>query len=472
MTFSISPRFFCCHSLTTLNTTLSTTLGALVALAFANGSSAHASGLESVLKHLPGTLVSANAINLTNGKQLLNVNGASPLNPASSIKLLTAYTALKRLGVNYDFKTSVYVNADRSICVKGGGDPSFVMEDLYLLVQNLKRKGLDRYSGKITLDSSVFDEEFYPEDRSDQDSERAYNAPIAGLNFNYNTISVFVNPSKKGEPAIVGLDFPFDFVKIEGKVMTSSSTDVTWNKKGSGELEIVSLGGKIAEGADEWRKPFRIRHPSQAFGEALSKMLANGKINASGDVKIVDGTCAGDVFTVYSSKPLSYVVQLMDKYSNNFIADSLVKTLDHEVNSHSGTASGGLAFIRTELQKIGIMTESKGRSFVSGSGLTNGNKMSATDFTELLKHIYNEKLYLPEILTSLPIAGLDGTLKRKYGSTDVASRLRGKTGTLSGVQSLVGVYPTTRGDWIAIAIITNGSRGIPENEVAKFLGAL
>ena len=440
---------------------------------FGSGAAQAKNNLEAVLKGIQssGTRVTAQAVNLSTGRELLKVNGDAPLNPASSIKLFTAYTALKRLGINYSFKTFVYLNSDHSLCVKGGGDPSFVMEDLYLLVQNLKRKGLSSYSGKITLDDSVFDEELYPEDRSDQESERAYNAPIAGLNFNYNTISVFVNPTKKGEPAIVGLDFPFEFVKVEGRVMTGSGTDVSWDKKGKGNLEVISIGGKIAEGADEWRKPFRIRNPNQAFGEALSQMLSNAKVSSEGAIKIATGTCTGEPTLSYSSKPLSYVVQLMDKYSNNFIADSLVKTLDHEVNTHSGTANGGLAFIRTELQKIGIFTETKGRSFVSGSGLTLGNKIAASDFITLMKQIYKEKLYLPEIFTSLPIAGVDGTLKKKYGSTDVAERLRGKTGTLSGVQSLVGVYPTEKGDWIAIAIVTNGSHGIPESEVAKFLSS-
>ena len=429
--------------------------------------------LESILKGLAkgGTHVTAQIVNLTNSRTLLSVNADQPLNPASSIKLFTAYTALERLGINYQFKTGIYLNQDNSVCVKGGGDPSFVMEDLYLLVQGLKRKGLDQYSGKITLDATAYDEELYPEDRSDQNSERAYNAPISGLNFNYNTISVFVNPTSKGSPAHVGLDFPFSFVKIEGKVMTASGTDVTWDKKGKGDLEIVSLGGKISEDADEWRKPFRIRKPSLAFGEALSTMLESGGVKSKTKPVVSEGTCLGDPYFVYSSKPLSFVVQLMDKYSNNFIADSLVKALDHEVNHRSGGAEGGLRFIRTEMLKVGVNLESKGRSMVSGSGLTNGNKVSASDFIGLLKHIHKEKRFLPEMFASLPIAGVDGTLKRKYEKSDVAERLRGKTGTLNGVQSLVGVYPNDEGEWLGIAVIVNGGHGIPEADLARFLSA-
>jgi D-alanyl-D-alanine carboxypeptidase/D-alanyl-D-alanine-endopeptidase (penicillin-binding protein 4) len=447
----------------------------LMGFPFQNDAQAKAQGLEAVLKGLSarGTQVSAEIVNLTNSRELLKVNPETPLNPASSVKLFTAYVALSRLGIHHAFKTKVYQIQDESLCVKGGGDPSFVMEDLYLLVQGLKRKGLSSYSGRITLDASVFDDEFYPEDRSDQDSERAYNAPIAGLNFNYNTISVFVNPTTKGKPARVGLDFPFDFVKVQGKVLTSGATEVTWDKTGKGDLEIVHLGGKISENAPEWRKPFRIRKPARAFGEALALMLEKEGVRPKGGVSLKEGTCISSegAFYEYESKPLSFIVHLMNKYSNNFIADSLVKALDHEVNRRAGTADGGLKFMRTELQKIGIPTESKGRVLVSGSGLTLGNRMSASDFTKLLRQVHKEKALLPEMFASLPVAAIDGTLKRKYKETAVAQLLRGKTGSLTGVQSLVGVYPNSEGEWLGVSIIVNGGAGIPEAELARFLGA-
>lgn len=452
---------------------------AIALISFLTGSSfaeavKPASTFENVLKQLQksGTQVSAQVVNLTNTRNILAVGEDKPLNPASSIKLFTAYAALKRLGITYQYETQVYQNKDQSLCVKGGGDPSFVMEDLYLLVEGLKRRGVDGYSGKITLDATVFDSEYYPEDRSDQNSERAYNSPIAGLNFNYNTITVFVNPKQKGEKARVGIDFPFDFVKVNSSVTTGTSTDVTWDKKGKGEEEIVSLGGKIAEDASEWRKPFRVRDPAKAWGQALSKMLENLKVPATGKVTVSEGTCIGKPVFTFVSRPLSFIVQLMNKYSNNFIADSLVKTLDHEVNHHPGTAIGGMKFIRDELKEIGIDATAKGRKLATGSGLTSDNAMSASDFIKLLKVVHRDKLFLPEMFSSLPIAGLDGTLKKKYLRSDVAERLRAKTGTLSGVQSLVGVYPTKEGDWIGIAIITNGSRGIPEVELAKYLNSL
>lgn len=430
------------------------------------------SGLEKSLKALQksGARVSAEIVNLTNTRTLLKVEEDLPLNPASSIKLFTAYVALKRLGINFQFKTEFYQNSDKSLCVKGDGDPSFVMEDLYLVVEGLKRKGLEKYNGKITADASAFDDEFYPEDRSDQDSERAYNAPISGLNFNYNTITSYVFPTKPGQPARVGLDFPFSFVEIKNKVVTGGTTNVTWDKKGDGPKEIVYLGGKINDDIEEWKKPFRIRDPAAAFGDAFAKMLSQGGVESTGKLEISKGSCKGSPMYVYLSKPLSFIVLLMDKYSNNFIADALVKKLDQVVNKRTGTAAGGLKFIQDEMLKVQIDLAKKGRKFVSGSGLTLGNALAASDFSALLKVINKEKLVLPEIFASLPIAGMDGTLKRKYLGSDVQDRLRGKTGTLSGVQSLVGIYPNKDGEWLAISILVNGG-SIPERELAKYLAS-
>jgi D-alanyl-D-alanine carboxypeptidase/D-alanyl-D-alanine-endopeptidase (penicillin-binding protein 4) len=438
------------------------------------GAEAHASmgsALESSLKAMKKS-VSAQVMNLSNGKMLLAVNSDQPLNPASSVKLLTAYTALQKLGVNYQFKTSFYQSKKGDFCIRGGGDPSLVMEDLYLVVEALKRKGVDEFSGKVTIDASVFDHELYPEDRNSQDSERAYNAPISGLNFNYNTVSVFVNPTSSGKSARIGLDFPFDFVKVQGKVMTGSGTNVTWDKKGKGEQEIVQLGGKIAAGSDEWRKPFRIRDPSRAFAEAFFKMMNHGGVPTKGSFRFETGSCSGDPIHVHSSRPLSFIVSLMDKYSNNFIADSLVKTIDAELNRHPGTTEGGLKLIKNEMKRFDLDLTTGGRKMVSGSGLTDDNLLSASDFIRLLKQVHQSKSIMPELFSSLPLAGVDGTLRKKYNGTDVEGLLRGKTGSLTGVQSLVGVYPSKEGDWIGVAVITNQGHSIPERELAQFLAEL
>lgn len=415
---------------------------------------------------------------LDSGKVYFKWNEDRMLNPASCSKLFTGYAAMNRLGSNYQFQTKVYASSGSTpdLCIEGSGDPSFVMEDMYLLVQALKRKGLKEYSGKIKLDASVFDSELIPDDRTDADSERAYNSPIAGLNFNYNTITAFVNTglnAKSGDRAQVGLDWPFSFVTVQNSVKVGKTTNVTWNKKVKGPEEIVQLGGTIELNGEEWRKPFRIVKPIRGFGEAFATTLEEQGVRAKGSVSISEGSCSGKELYSYASKPLHQVVELMNKYSNNFIADALVKAVS---SSKPGSMQSGLKVIKEELKKVGIEVDQKGRKMVSGSGLTKGNLFSANDFYKLFQAVDASKQYLPEQFTSLPLAGVDGTLKRKYKKSSVEGLLRGKTGSLNGVQSLVGVYPKqgagSSSEWVFVTILVNGGAGIPEEELAKYLNGL
>lgn len=417
---------------------------------------------------------------LESGKPIFELNADLPVNPASCSKLFTGAAALQTLGLQYQYETKVYASkkAAPDLCIQGSGDPSFVMEDMYLLVQGLKRKGLTQYSGKITLDASVFDQELIPEDRTDAQSERAYNSPIAGLNFNYNTITTFVNSGlnpHKGSKAITGLDFDFPFVSIQSTAKVGKNTDIAWNKAVKNGKEVVTLGGTIAAQEDsEFKKPFRITQPVRAFGEALASLLSQSNIQPAQKVSIQEGACSGQEIYTHTSKPLSQIVQLMNKYSNNFIADALVKTLSSQ---RPGSMKGGLEMIRAELSKIGIVMD-KSRAIVSGSGLTKGNLFSASDFLKLFRYLNTRQDVYPEFLTSLPIAGRDGTLKRKYNKTPIEGKLRAKTGSLNGVQALVGVYPRilqqghAQVQWVFVAVLINGGASIPEAELAQYLGKL
>ncbi len=435
-------------------------------------SQASTTRLEKELKKISksGTRVSAQIVNLTNTRTLLSLNPDQALNPASSIKLATAYTALKRLGIGYQYETSFFTDLKGSICVKGSGDPSLVTEDLWIIAEELKRKGVDSFKGKMIIDASAFDDEILSESQQDEGTERAYNAPVYGVNINYNTVTVFVNAIKGKSEARIALDTPYEFLKLEGKVAVSSqkSAEVTWNKK----KNTIFLGGKISEVQGEWRKPFRINDPETAFFQAIKLRFQERGIETNQLTQAQVGTCSGEALVSYRAKSLPEIIRLMNKYSNNFIADALVKTISHEVNRGPGTQKGGIDIIKDELKKIGIDLTAKGRSLTSGSGLTQENALSAGDFIRLLKVVHQEKNTQPEFFASLPIAGRDGTLKRKYVKSDVEEKLRGKTGSLTGVKSLVGVYPNRDSEWIGIALIVNGGADIPEEALSEFLSAL
>ncbi len=425
--------------------------------------------LKSAISRLEkqGNRISVEAFDLKDRKIVFEHKSGLALNPASVVKITTAYAVLKALGVDFRYQTALFADAG-SWCLKGSGDPSFVSEDVLLMARLLKRRGIVNLPQEIILDDTVFDEEWIPEERGNEDSERAYNAPVGGLNFNYNAATVEVYRGA-GKDIKCSLDWPHPRIALKCDVTGSGSTDLSL----TAEDKSVVVQGKIAPDT-VWRKPFRVMNPSISVGNALIASLR--EIGVNGEAKLKRAACGdrdlASALVIHESRPLSQIVGLMDKYSNNFIADALVKTLaSRQKGMKQADIKTGVALLVDALSLIGIkMTQ--GRTLVSGSGLTRDNALSASDFSKLWEAVYDQGTFFPEWAASMPIAGVDGTMKKRYRAETVTGQFRAKTGSLSGVMSFSGVFPRARGRWIAFTWIQNGPNPIPEAEVTSWLRAL
>jgi serine-type D-Ala-D-Ala carboxypeptidase/endopeptidase (penicillin-binding protein 4) len=426
-------------------------------------------GLKSAIHKLEkqGNRISAEAFDLKDRKIIFEHKSGLPLNPASVIKIATAYAALRALGVDYRYKTLLF-SEPGTWCLKGSGDPSFVSEDVLLFARLLKKRGVTALPKELVLDDTVFDDEWIPEERGNEDSERAYNAPVGGLNFNYNaaTAEVFRGSGKEFQ---CSLDWPHPQLTVVCDIKAGGKTDVSLTVNES----KVMVRGKIAEDS-AWRKPFRVMNPSLSVGNALVTALR--EIGVTGEPKIKRGACQSgderDALAVHESRPLSQIIFLMDKYSNNFIADALIKTLaSRQKGMKLADTKTGVSLLIDALAQIGIKI-SGGRSLVSGSGLTRDNAMAASDFSKLWEATYDQGAFFPEWAASMPIAGVDGTMKKRYRAEGVTGQFRAKTGSLSGVMSFSGLFPGSRGRFIAFTWIQNGPSAIPETEVTSWLRSL
>ena len=183
------------------------------------------------------------------------------------------------------------------------------------------------------------------------------------------------------------------------------------------------------------------------------------KFSKSSSVKHAQTPLTARKLSVLESLPLREIVTLMNKFSNNFIAESLVKTLGREFKGAPGTTEKGIAVIMEEATKLDINTS--GFNLVSGSGLTRENRTSARQFVKLLNAAYLDFDVLPELLSSLPIAGKDGTLRRRLSGTSAYGRLRAKTGSIDGVSALAGVVQSRNGELLAFAVIMNDKAKVP-----------
>lgn len=414
---------------------------------------------------LEKTHLGVEVYSLSQQESLFSINAGAPLSPASTIKLLTSFVALKRLGPDFTFKTEVYADGPivngvlkGNLYLKGGGDPSLVTERMFLLVNDVARNAFRQVTGTIFVDDSTFDEIKIDPNRLATDTDRAYNAPIGGLSFNYNTTTAYFRPGDNvGEKPRVYIEPDTGYIEVINKAKTGrrgSGYNLTASRIHGNHGDSLLVKGSIPLGMSEQKSHFNIVEPAFYAGQALRYLLGNRGIRVNGgEIKRQVVPLTARKIGELESLPMREIVTLMNKFSSNFIADALVKTLGREVRGAPGTMAKGLEVLREEATKVGVNTA--GFNLVSGSGLTRDNRTSAAQFVSLLNAAYLDFDVLPELLASLPIAGKDGTLRNRMKGTSAYGRLRGKTGTIDGVSALVGIVQSKGGELLAFAVLMN-----------------
>lgn len=400
---------------------------------------------------------------LNRGDALFSNDAGKLLNPASCTKIITTAAALKLLGPDYRFKTKFYTDVRPAagrvgkLWVRGYGDPSIVLEKLWKIARNIANTGLKEITGDIVIDDYFFDDYKYP--GFIPESGRAYNSLTGAVSLNYNTVTVVVTPeSRIGLPANVVPDTAGPYFRIVNSATTgprgSKNSIAVSRKKQNGE-DVIYVSGKIPVESEPFYLYKNITNPPLYFGLALKSLLEQNGIKVGGNVvRSAAPTSAYQIFE-NSSKPLSVLLRDMNKYSNNFIAEQVVKTLAAEVGSVPGTTEKGIEVISNFLDHLGIDRNSY--SLINGSGLTQKNRVTSTMLVKVIAHIYSDFKIAPEALSTFSIAGVDGTVKDRLTSERIAGLARAKTGTLNGVSTLAGIIPSSSGEVLAYAILMNGN---------------
>ena len=188
-----------------------------------------------------------------------------------------------------------------------------------------------------------------------------------------------------------------------------------------------------------------------ACGDLLKTTLLQKGIEVNGQVIIGTVPSEARIITTHLSPPLADIIKMMNKPSDNWIAELLFKTIGAEVKGEPGTWKKGRDVIAEFLGEI--MEETPAHRFVDGSGLSRYNLLNAELLTKLLVYMYNNFELMPEFMASLPIAGVDGTLINRMQGMYAEKVLRAKTGTLSGVSALAGYTKTADGEVLTFGIL-------------------
>ena len=416
---------------------------------------------------LASSNVGVKVVSLVTGEVLYEKDAEKLYHPASTMKLITAATALVKLSPNYRFRTTLYAdpvdNNLRNIYLKGGGDPVFDSNDLEKMVERLVEVDTKALQGDIVVDETYFDAIRRGKGWMWDDGPiGGYYPHLSALTINRNGVLVRISPGTEvDDPVRVHLDPPTQYMKIVNVATTvgvSERTRLTIKREDESiEANVLMIDGVMTIGQTEMNRRVDVLDPALYCGTLLREMLAERGVPLYGTVRYGEVPEEAVEISQHISPPLSRILWEMNKPSDNLIAELLLKTIGAELRGTPGTAKKGLGAISNLLGEIGV--DRGYYTFADGSGVSRYNLVTASLLTDLLVYMFRNFAVMPEYLASLPVGGVDGTLTRRMRGMLAEGVLRAKTGTLRGLTALAGYTITADGETVAFSILVSNYLG-------------
>ncbi|MEI6789795.1 MAG: D-alanyl-D-alanine carboxypeptidase/D-alanyl-D-alanine-endopeptidase [Myxococcaceae bacterium] len=413
------------------------------------------SDFDSILNQFKGAQVSFLAASLKTHQVIAEHNSNLLLNPASNIKLVTTLAALEILHPEYRFKTEYIATGpikagvlQGDLVVKGYGDPSITNERLQKVARQLKLLGVRTITGSVVLDESYFGGETVPQGWE--------TAPIAALSLNNNTVSFLMRPGEVGEAAVFSPDPPADYFQVQGQIKTVSRAGrPRVGVSDRGQYMQITLGGTLGSRTASGLMRRKIGNPSRYFESVFTYFLKQEGVEIK---HALTTSLELKILFVDKSPILSHIVGDTNKTSNNFMAEMLIKAIAGKVSTPARFETGLIEIRKFLEDKVGL----KKNSFVlvNGSGLGTYNRFSARQFVMLLEYAQHNFELSSEFVSSLGVAGTQGTLSKRMRQEPTLRSLRAKTGTLTGVSSLSGYVDTNGDDTLIFSILVQGRSGL------------
>ncbi|MCA9658395.1 MAG: D-alanyl-D-alanine carboxypeptidase/D-alanyl-D-alanine-endopeptidase [Myxococcales bacterium] len=444
--------------------------------------------IDGILAHkrLADATISVVVADVASGEVLYSRNPDTAVNPASNIKLVTTAAALSLLGPEHRYVTRLFADKgarkgdtiDGDLYLRGGGDPWLVTADLYELASDLHALGIRKINGGIVVDASAFDRDELPPAFDQKEEFAAYRAMSSAAAVNFNTFVVHVRPGAAGQAATAVVDPPLPSVKVRSAITTTGGrrNQVTVEREASDSGQSLVFGGTIGADASIAHYRYPVDDPTNHAGEVLQIVLRERGIKVRKKA-ITAGTApaAGEPLATHASPPLSTICRGINKLSNNFMAEQVLKSLD--LGDEPASFTDAIAKVKGHLEGLGIPRE--GLRLTNGSGLYDANTITASQLVKLLTATYNDFRISADFLASLPISGADGTMRRRLKDGPAERYVRAKTGTLNEASALSGYAGAIGRPPLAFSIligdISRGKTALArqvQNEIAEAVAAV
>ena len=453
------------------------TLRRLAGLTALLAATAHADGLPpEVMKALKAAQIPANQVAVV----VQPVEAAAPLvahqasramNPASVMKLVTTYAALDLLGPAWTWTTGLWLDTapvegilNGNLYLRGNGDPRFAIEHLSTLLRQARTRGIRQINGDIVLDRSAFDIPGIDPGAFDDKPMRPYNVGPNALLLNFQSIRFTLQPDN-GRPRVL-METPSEGLRVDNRLQagdgacTSNWKDLIQTRlipeNGRARLEFTGTYSALCGERSLNLAPLTADEHANGLIRALWQELGG---QLAGSVRAGNVPLGARLFTQHESPPLADAVRDINKFSNNVMARQVFLTLGAE----SGR-DGQLTAAQPERarQRIGQWLTGRGLRFPeleieNGSGLSRRERISAGSLNRLLLDAWKNPV-MPEFIASLPIVGIDGTMKKRLTNGEASGRAHIKTGTLDGVKTAAGYALDAQGRRHAVTFLINHPR--------------
>ena len=410
---------------------------------------------------IPSSAVGIQVQEIDSGRTLLALNPTQPLNPASTMKLITTDAALELLGPNYVFTTQVWIRGQRvgdqlngDLILRGGGDPKLVLENFWLLLRKIRATGIKSVRGNLLLDRSAFADAANDPAQFDGDPLKPYNAAPDALLLNYHALAVHLAPDNARGAVQLAADPVLYRYPIKSPALTAGPCAGDWRQPIKVEFanNSASFDGAFAAACGD--KTWEI-HPYQLSRNRYLELVFRqlwSELGGTLDGEVADGAIGADavLLTQWDSPTLPELIRDTNKFSNNVMARQLFLALGGFAQSASVDASR--AAVARWLAAKGI--DSTGLVLENGAGLSRIERVPAALLSQLLVAAFASAT-MPELISSLPLVGYDGTMQKRLRGQSVAGRAHIKSGSLQEVRSIAGYVLAASGKRYTVVFLIN-----------------
>jgi len=402
-------------------------------------------------------------------KPMIVHHGNKLFNPASVMKLVTSIAALDMLGRSFTWPTKIYADhlpvngvIKGNLYLKGFGDPWFRSEDLWNLVRDLHDLGVEEITGNLVIDNSYFAPSQIDPGDFDNRPDRLYNAlPQALLLDNHATRISIVPSDDSNRGAHIEAWPPNPKVKVRNDLnVTDKPCTRHYNRAqlsidgddGAGVPDTIAMRGRYSLQCGPGNFYRVVGDANTALFYAFKRLFAEQGGKVDGHLALGEVPDGATYMTQHRSRSLTQYLWLQNKWSNNVMARQIFLTIGAEVKGPPATPLKGRAAVNQWLK--GLHMDFKGFDVENGAGLSRKSRISPHQVAQLLLYAWNSP-FMPELMSSLPVAGIDGTMRKRLKDEPAQGHAHIKTGTLKNVRAGAGYLISRSGRRYVVVMIQN-----------------